>query len=122
MSGVPYASLRKLSAEEIAEAEALRSDNPKHWTYKRLARRYGCSDTCMCNNLNPLAREKKRARQLERDRRAREDSDIIKRPRVTSRDLALARRRIPPDTRDFTARFFGDPIPGMSALDRRGAQ
>lgn len=26
----------------------------------------------------------------------------------------------PPDTRDFTARFCGDPLPGRSALDQRG--
>lgn len=26
---------------------------------------------------------------------------------------------LPDDTRDFTARFFDDPLPGRSALDRR---
>lgn len=27
--------------------------------------------------------------------------------------------RMPQDTRTLTARFFGDPLPGRSALDRR---
>jgi hypothetical protein len=27
------------------------------------------------------------------------------------------REQIPPDTRDMTARLFGDPLPGRSALD-----
>lgn len=38
-------------------------------------------------------------------------------------DFALVRKlmaEIPEDTRDYTARHFGDPLPGRSALDRRG--
>lgn len=27
-----------------------------------------------------------------------------------------------PDTRDLTARFFGDPLPGRSALDQKKAR
>jgi len=42
-------------------------------------------------------------------------------PRPIS-DEALKRYRaaMPQDTRDLTARLMGDPIPGRSALDRKG--
>lgn len=30
--------------------------------------------------------------------------------------------KVPDDTRDFTARLMGDPLPGRSALDRRASQ
>ena len=33
-------------------------------------------------------------------------------------DTAQRLRAVPRDTRDFTARFCGDPLPGRSALDR----
>ena len=36
-------------------------------------------------------------------------------------DRRRALQGIPPDTRDLTGRFFGDPLPGRSALDLRGA-
>lgn len=39
----------------------------------------------------------------------------------SAEDAARALAAIPPDTRDFTARLFGDPLPGRSALDQRGA-
>lgn len=34
-------------------------------------------------------------------------------------DWKRLRREIPRDTRTFTQRFFGDPLPGRSALDRK---
>lgn len=40
-------------------------------------------------------------------------------PRGEELEARLA--EIPPDTRCLTARFFGDPLPGRSALDRRSA-
>lgn len=39
----------------------------------------------------------------------------------TRRDAEKLRRLIPADTRDLTARFCGDPLPGRSALDQRSA-
>lgn len=41
--------------------------------------------------------------------------------RPSQSDLARRRAEIPKDTRDFTQRFCGDPLPGRSALDRRRA-
>ena len=36
-------------------------------------------------------------------------------------ELAARLADVPADTRCLTARFFGDPLPGRSALDRRNA-
>ncbi len=38
---------------------------------------------------------------------------------IDNDELKRRRRLIPPDTRDFNARFFGDPPPGRSALAMR---
>lgn len=44
------------------------------------------------------------------------------RTKVTDEDLAARLAEIPPDTRDLTARIFGDPIPGRRELDMRGGR
>ena len=41
--------------------------------------------------------------------------------RVKPEEAARAIASVPKDTRSFTARVFGDPLPGRSAYDRRGA-
>jgi hypothetical protein len=38
------------------------------------------------------------------------------------RDAMRLMAQIPSDTRDFTARIMGDPLPGRSALDQREAE
>lgn len=40
---------------------------------------------------------------------------------VSPGDAARALASVPPDTRNRTSRLFGDPLPGRSALDQRGA-
>lgn len=42
--------------------------------------------------------------------------------RIAAADLKQLRRLLPIDTRDLTAAFCGDPLPGRSALDRRRAE
>lgn len=39
--------------------------------------------------------------------------------RIDRETLAARLSEIPQDTRPLTARIFGDPLPGRSALDRR---
>lgn len=39
--------------------------------------------------------------------------------RLSADDIKRLRRAFPADTRDLTARFFGDPLPGRSALDQK---
>ena len=50
-----------------------------------------------------------------------ESAHLILSPSVRPCPLALADRdrRAELEPRDLTAWFFGDPLPGMSALDRR---
>ena len=50
-----------------------------------------------------------------------ESAHVILSPSVRPCPLALADRdrRAELEPRDLTAWFFGDPLPGMSALDRR---
>lgn len=42
--------------------------------------------------------------------------------RMTAQEAQAALSSIPSDTRNFTARAFGDPLPGRSAFDKRRAQ
>jgi hypothetical protein len=53
--------------------------------------------------------------------RGHESAHLILSPSVRPCPLALADRdrRANLEPRDLTAWFFGDPLPGMSALDRR---
>ena len=53
--------------------------------------------------------------------RGHESAHLILSPSVRPCPLALADRdrRAKLEPRDLTAWFFGDPLPGMSALDRR---
>ena len=53
--------------------------------------------------------------------RGHESAHLIPSPSVRPCPLALADhdRRAKLEPRDLTAWFFGDPLPGMSALDRR---
>ena len=53
--------------------------------------------------------------------RGHESAHLILSPSVRPCPLALADRdrRAELEPRDLTAWFFGDPLPGMSALDRR---
>jgi hypothetical protein len=69
----------------------------------------------------------------ERQKRVQQDRDIINREASAAKQAAGLRylssgrgadesalrlmEMIPPDTRDLTARLFGDPLPGRSALD-----
>lgn len=72
------------------------------------------------------AQERKRLRQKARCEMNRQLAASKRRAGLSARvaartgpefDALLA--AIPPDTRDLTARFCGDPLPGRSALDRR---
>jgi len=40
-------------------------------------------------------------------------------PHMKPAEVERLRRSVPADTRSFSARLFGDPLPGRSALDKR---
>lgn len=60
-----------------------------------------------------------RQRQADRERRARKPKKGSPQDRRGYREPVIAEvPTVPIDTRSFTGRLFGDPLPGRSALDR----
>ncbi len=67
-----------------------------------------------------------RAAESKRRRRAEREAGALpalpgERRRITPEEAEAVLRTVPMDTRSITGRMFGDPLPGRSALDRRGA-
>lgn len=101
-----------LTALQKAEIKALRRRDAANWTYRALATRFGCSRETISHlftddfskpPVGPAGVQHKAMRErIEQD--AREHLS-----------------NLPEDTRDYTQRFFGDPLPGRSALDRARA-
>lgn len=91
-------------------------------TYKDIAREFGLSGCTMARIwVDPVYAEKRReqVRAMRRD-----TSEVIQglereENYQTARDAAKRLAQIPADTRDFTARFCGDPLPGRRAIDHK---
>jgi hypothetical protein len=68
-----------------------------------------------------MAEDWRRDRVIEREASAAKRAAGIKGPTNTAADRDARRLMdlIPRDTRGLTARLFGDPLPGRSALDMR---
>lgn len=87
---------------------------------RALCAEFKMSDFEMRSIINPAWREMRRA-QVRAARQRRGQGGISRHPEQgrVSRDEFLQRSAtIPRDTRDLTARLFGDPLPGRSALDQ----
>jgi len=92
----------------------------------------GVDRRTICYWTNPESAAKSRARARVSGREARKaarkrERDLLKQhtphmaePRPPEADYLARLAEIPPDTRTTTARICGDPLPGRSALDRRG--
>lgn len=78
-----------------------------HWSFKRIAAQYGCTPSGAYTAYQDGLRDGMYA------------GGLPDRVRQYQADAAARVAEIPPDTRDLTARFFGDPLPGRRALDRR---
>lgn len=102
---------RTITPAQIDEARKLRASNVKFWTYAELGKRYALSGVTVYYALN------NHAARVAEERRAASRAYQGPRPIDPAR-LAERLAAIPADTRDLTARFFGDPLPGRSALDR----
>lgn len=87
-----------------------------------IATALGASDTTVFYWLNPgkekSRRERKNAirRQHTEERNAKANPRFVQSPRFRPDVTKLP--PVPADTRDLTARLFGDPLPGRSALDK----
>lgn len=97
------------------------------YTYREIAAEIKVSTTHVARLLNPKLHEaaKERARQRQRERNlALKNRDLasVSALRMQAKaELEARLAEIPDDTRTTTARVFGDPLPGRSALDQRRA-
>lgn len=103
---------RMIPLETLELATALRAEG-KSWN--SIGRAVGFDGDVIRWRIDPVFVSKHRGRYNGHS------SALIVRDRMTQADLEHLKRTIPPDTRSFTARAFGDPLPGRSALDKRRA-
>lgn len=113
-----------LTQEQIEEARQLRARN---WTFQRIGEHLGCAFHTVKRVLDPDYAVKRRIQVREaRDKRepkgyvpsrktARENATAVS----VKEDAAARLAEVPKDDRSLTARMFGDPLKGRSALDRR---
>ena len=108
---------RVLSDGDRNEIAALRADG---WTHAHIAAHFGVGIFVVRRVLDPAAlRASERAsRRRAAAGRGRGESDAYSSVDQDARTKAIQ----PPkrDERDLTAKVCGDPLPGRSALDRRG--
>lgn len=125
--GVSIDGLKTLSGIEIAEARRLRSEG---MTWVALSRRFGCARDTVKRALDPTFRQhraegikaaKENRKQGVEMPRGRPANFVISEGTAVARDAARLMALVPKDTRPLTARLFGDPLPGRSALDQRKA-
>lgn len=93
----------------------------KTWT--EIGKELGVDGTTAHIAVDPEYAAVRRARINHRRREKSEITPEMRRAgdrRVSEDDAKVALASIPADTRDLTARMLGDPLPGRSALDRRG--
>jgi hypothetical protein len=122
----------KMTADKVAAALRLRAAG---WSWSQLALHFRVADMTVRRAIDPQMRERLNARDRElrheRVRRARErdesvaraahDTREFARPRVDPAALAERDRRMSV-VPTLDQRFFGDPLPGRSALDQKRAQ
>jgi Helix-turn-helix domain len=110
---------RKLTTADREEAQLLFK---RGMTVKAIAQHFGVTVNPIRHAIDPECRERANARHREARRR----EGPIRVGHVADsgfggvkRDEFMARlAEIPPDTRDLTARTFGDPLPGRRAIDK----
>lgn len=111
-----------MTDEQVAVARRMLADKV---TLKAVAEHFGVSDFVIRKRTDPAFAE--RRRQQVRAARALRGNFIREKgfshsKHVMDRDVRARFDEIPQDTRTLTARCFGDPLPGRSALDMRAAQ
>ena len=104
-------------------AERMLKAGRARWT--DIARATGFSAEKVRRRLDPEYRRRRNQRANESRVRILAEitpaARIVGTARVSPKDAERAIAAIPPDTRNLTARAFGDPLPGRSALDQRKA-
>jgi predicted transcriptional regulator len=123
-SGNNTGSTKSVIQDNLDWAKARRKEG---WTYGRIADELGVSRSRLAIWLDPdrKAREDEYNRMRKGQERKRQPIEykVNKIHFDNSTRVEVLGELPPPDTRNFTQRFFGDPLPGRSYLDRmRNAQ
>jgi hypothetical protein len=93
-------------------------------SWESVAKRLSVSVEVLRRAIDPGFAEKRNASvRARRARYSREPTGKVHQPgwhtsAAEKRDGERLLKLVPPDTRDLTARVFGDPLPGRSALDK----
>jgi hypothetical protein len=96
---------RMMAFTDLEAAEVLRLRDELHWTFRSIDKHLGRRPGVCCQRYHHLKATSRRSRDL---------------PRQCAPALQAAVVQPPaPMHRDITAAFFGDPLPGRSALDQR---
>lgn len=107
---------------DIEKARALKAEG---WSYTRIGALFGTTCQTIKVRLEPEYDElrKRRTNEIRRAHRGYSIKEIVlPEPRVAEATVAARLAEIPADTRTRGQRLMGDPLPGRSALDRRGLQ
>lgn len=99
----------------VAQVEKAKDLVRQGWSVKRIAEQFGCHDQTIRRATDHRYRETRRQdieRQRLRNSRNQNSAGRLADLRSVKEDAAARLAEIPADTRDFTARMFGDPIPG----------
>jgi hypothetical protein len=95
---------------DVDAAKQLQARDPHFWTTRRLAKHFSVSDHTVKYHLDP-------AYKMRQEARRKTDHPYMNRQHTESHkghneEMLRQREMMPEDTRDFTARYLGDPIPG----------
>lgn len=104
---------RRMTEQNRAEARQLYAAG---WTITAIGRHLGF----LPESIRRIVDERYAARRRESINKAREQRRLTSAAISQRREVDASRSEVPTDTRDLTARLFGDPLPGRSALDQRG--
>ena len=108
-----------MSREEIAPTvQKLRDDG---LTWAQIGRKLGIRGEVAKRSVDADYHARIRERQKNYHRERRQTFKVPQKNHFVRKDDIDPRvlNSVPPDTRTFTARAFGDPLPGRSALDRK---
>lgn len=122
-AGSHTGSTKSVIQDNLEWAKARRKDG---WTYARIADQLGVSRSRIAHWLDPdkKARDDEYNRQRKERERRREPREykVNKVHFDNSTRVEVLGELPPPDTRDLTARFFGDPVVGRRWIDRMKQQ
>lgn len=106
----------EFSAEQVEAMKEMRR-NGKSWMY--LAKSFNCS-TATVRRLFGVAFNNRRYYDSRLSLRALNLEPLGQTRAIPNHVIAERDVRLATEPRDLTASFFGDPLPGWSALDRKG--